>query len=272
MRWSIPSLFVALLAAPVVLVVSPALADTPASEGCLFATATSCELVPPTADCSAQCTPGSFVAECDGSCNVDADADCTGGCAADCQATCTVDPGSFSCSETCESSCNSSCMSSCTGDSGDCASDCMLDCPNRCGIQCDATPPSADCTAECQASCNASCQVQANIDCHVMCTSSVVLPTCTADCQAPQGALFCDGQYVDLATATTDCINYLESQGVTVTETCSVGSAGGSSCAASLGCSASSVGATNQDRWGFLGITGIMMGLGLAVSRRRRRS
>jgi hypothetical protein len=271
MRWSIPALFVGLLAAPVVLVASPALADGPGADHCLFATATSCEFVPPSASCEASCTPGSFVAECDGQCKAEADVSCTGTCTGTCSASCTADPGMFSCSETCESDCQPHCKDLCPDGDANCDSDCNDDCSNRCQVQCDATGPSATCDAQCKASCNASCQVQVNVDCHVNCTASVELPTCSADCQSTQGALFCDGQYVDLVTVTSDCLTYLETHGVTITETCSTSSANGTNCTASLGCSASSVG-TSQDRWGFLGMTGIMMGLGLAVSRRRRRA
>jgi hypothetical protein len=269
MRWSMPRLFVGLLAAPLMLASATALADGP--DTCLLATAKSCQYVVDPGGCEAQCTPGSFVAECDGTCSASASVSCTGGCVTDCTEKCTQNPTTFTCTDDCESTCNLGCSGSCNANDTSCTVDCQADCSNRCQVQCEPNPPTATCDVQCQASCNASCQVQANIMCHVNCTSSVELPSCQADCQAPQGALFCDGQYVDIASASKACIAYLQSQGVSVSETCSSDSSG-SNCSATIGCSAAPTLGTGQDRWGMLGITGLVMGLGLAVSRRRRRA
>jgi hypothetical protein len=85
---------------------------------------------------------------------------------------------------------------------------------------------------------------------------------------APTGAVFCGNppQYVNIGAVAENCLTYLENQGITTTTTCKLGSG----CTTAVGCSASpALGAT--DRWGALGITGLMVGLGLVVSRRRRR-
>jgi hypothetical protein len=91
---------------------------------------------------------------------------------------------------------------------------------------------------------------------------------------APTGAVFCGTppQYVDLASAAQDCLTYLESQGITVSTTCTLGTG----CTTNLGvpgasCSATPTLGASEDRWGALGIAGLMMGVGLVVSRRKRR-
>jgi hypothetical protein len=102
----------------------------------------------------------------------------------------------------------------------------------------------------------------------VNCTANVELPNCTADCKGPTGAVFCGSppQYVDLADVASDCITYLESQGITISTTCTLGSGCTSGCSA-----APTVGAVD-DRWGTLGVAGLIMGVGLLVSRRKRRA
>jgi hypothetical protein len=114
--------------------------------------------------------------------------------------------------------------------------------------------------------------VEINIKCHSGCTVMGELPKCTTACATSQGGLFCGGQYVDIAAAAQSCLDYLQSKGVTASGSCSASTATGtSSCTASVGCSAAPSLGTAEDRWGVAGITGLMMGLGLAVSRRRRR-
>jgi hypothetical protein len=150
--------------------------------------------------------------------------------------------------------------------------DCNLDCTNRCNVGCQATLPTISCATQCQQACVPSCTVQANIDCHVNCTASVAPGECNLDCMGPKGAVFCGNppQYIDLGKTATACADYLQSQGITASESCST-NASGSSCNATVSCAASP-GLAGDDRWGALGITGLMMGLGLVVSRRRRRS
>src|SRR5215510_14097133 len=64
-----------------------------------------CEVIPPTAQCQAMCTPISVRAACSARLAVDCEAgcdklpsvDCKGSCYADCDADCKVDPGKFDC-------------------------------------------------------------------------------------------------------------------------------------------------------------------------------
>src|SRR6185312_10421256 len=165
----------------------------------------------------------------------------------------------------CTQDCHTRCKSSCTAGDAECITVCGNDCDNRCNVGCTATPGSIDCGVACKQSCT----VQANVECQTNCVEQVTLPSCQASCELPEGALFCDGQYIDLTSAGSDCLAYLEAQGFSVSGSCTETLAG-ASCASSVSCAAApSVGAAS-DRWGVAGLTGLMMGLGLLISRRKR--
>ena len=245
----------------VLLVQVPAARASPAA--CNLLTSGSCMWAQTPATCAAQCTAPAFVATCDGQCTDSASVACTGSCNTSCQSTCVANPGTFDCATDCASNCQTSCSTVCNGESAGCADDCMSDCTNRCGIQCAAVPPNADCNALCQGDCNASCQTQANIDCQVNCMSTVAAGECSADCATSQGAVFCGNppQYVDLSTAATDCVTYLESEGIApdagpvavVKKHQGCGSAPG-----------------GEGLGGALEAAGLLLGFGLLVARRRR--
>lgn len=268
MRRSLSRLILGLFAAPVMLASSAALA-APGAEACnnvqLVATG-QCDFEV-SGGCEADCTPLNLVAACDGKCDVSADVSCSAGCVADCKGGCDVNPGSFDCNASCTTSCEAGCSARCS-DAG-CISDCKASCSNRCQVECSATPPSATCDVQCKASCDASCQVQANVDCHVKCTTDLQ-GGCQVACQSPKGALFCNGQYVDVAGNVDDCLAYLENLGLTVTAECTV-SASGSECSASIGCSAANTLGEGKNGLGAGAIAGLMMGLGLVVARRRNK-
>jgi hypothetical protein len=268
MRRYLSQMFVGLFAVPLMLASSTALAGPTGAAACNLLTGGTCEFVTTPLTCAGQCTAPSFVAECDGECDVSASASCTGTCNGTCMADCTANPGTFDCTTECTTNCQSNCTSACANGAPGCDQDCNDDCTNRCGVQCSATAPSVTCSDQCMVSCNASCQVQANIDCHVNCTANIAPGECNIDCKAPTGAVFCGTppQYVDLATAADQCASYLESQGITTTTTCTIGSG----CNTTVGCSAAPALGSSTDRWGVAGIAGLMMGLGLLVSRRRK--
>jgi hypothetical protein len=208
--------------------------------------------------CEADCTPINFVAACDGQCTAGVDVSCSGGCEMECQGGC--DPGHIDCVASCHTSCYAGCDSSCVG--AGCVTDCQADCDNRCKIGCDVTLPSCD--VSCKAACDASCTVQANVDCHYGCTTNIQ-GGCTTACQTPKGALFCNGQYVDLSSDATSCLNYLESQGISFSGSCNA-----NGCSGTLGCSAAPTLGVVDEKLGVGAIAGLMMGLGLLISRRRR--
>lgn len=206
--------------------------------------------------CKAKCTPLSFVAACDGQCNASIDASCTADCSGSCNAECNADPGSFSCQGSCEADCTASTEAQCGTDS-ECKAYFEANCEAQCEAECEAVPPMADCEAQCQGCCSGSCEVDANFDCSLECTADLK-GGCEVDCDAPEGALFCDGQYIAV-TDLSECINYLATQGISVEF-----EAKASASASVSGCS------LTDPRFGGGGFAFLMAGVGYVFWRRRR--
>lgn len=173
-----------------------------------------CTVRPPSAECTAQCTPlnveascaADLRASCTGGCNVNIDASCTASCSGSCEADCKVDPGAFDCSAKCQASCSGSCDATCAAKPNDahCKASCKATCAGSCNVDCKVAPPSADCKAKCDASCKGSCHAKANANCEIDCQAkgyvdcdARVTGGCKAACTTDKGALFCDGQFVD---------------------------------------------------------------------------
>jgi MYXO-CTERM domain-containing protein len=180
--------------------------------------------------CTAQCEPlnvqvacaARLQASCSGECTATADVSCTGSCTGTCQGQCTANPGSFdckgSCSGTCSADCDAQCSGSASGSSAQasCKSSCQANCSAKCDAQCSGTPPSATCDAKCQASCKGSCDAKASAQCQITCQGrgeasckTEVSGGCKAKCSQPEGALFCDGQYVDTGNNLQNCLDAL---------------------------------------------------------------
>ena len=234
-----------------------------------------------TGGCEANCTPVHFEAactgECDGSCTAQIDASCEAECSGSCEAECEVDPGSLDCEGYCEGNCNADCEAQCGSDSG-CQSSCQASCSGECSGHCSATPPSADCHAKCEASCSGHCDFEANIECDVSCHGECTANLeggCTAQCQKPEGAVFCDGQYVDAGNNLDDCVNALKAQlGIEVTGYANAsGDCSGNTCKgeAEAGCSCGPSSVANAPVSETTTFAAFAAGLGLLVSRRRRR-
>ena len=75
-----------------------------------------------------------------------------------------------------------------------------------------------NCQAKCEARCAADCSAQANVDCQVDCQAegyveckTRVQGGCEVACSRPDGALFCDGQYVE-ARELDECIAAIEAE------------------------------------------------------------
>lgn len=176
--------------------------------------------------CTTQCEPvrmqlacaGKLEAQCNGQCNAQADVSCSGSCKADCVGQCQANPGQLDCRASCVGRCEADCSGHCSSSSNqaECAASCKATCGGHCDAKCSGTPPSASCDAKCDASCNGSCEGKANIDCQVQCQSKSYA-ACEADlsggcktrCTRPDGALFCDGQYVDAGDNLQKCIDAL---------------------------------------------------------------
>jgi hypothetical protein len=202
--------------------------------------------------CTAQCEPLNMTATCgvtcSGQCTATASTECSSTCDTSCLQSCT--PGATHCKEHCEGDCHSHCESDCTD--SNCQGECDGACTGHCSEKCVQDPP--DCQTLCQTSCDGSCEVQANLSCYLDCEASCTVDMtggCQTDCQEPYGALFCDGQYVEIT-------NY-------------------SDCAASFGFSAqasASVGCSMAPRsstpFGLGALAAVATGIGMTVVRRRR--
>lgn len=178
--------------------------------------------------CTAQCTPVSFhascaaelTATCDGQCTGSASLECTGSCdIGSCRARCDVDPGNFSCEGECSAQAEAQCAGECeaSANRGECEASCRATFSSRCEASCSGTPPTADCEARCEASCEGRCDAEANLDCQIDCQADG-FAKCKADmqggcelaCSKPEGALFCDGQFIDHGGNLDACIAALD--------------------------------------------------------------
>lgn len=273
MQRPMSQMFAALLAAPLLLAASAASAE-PTAESCgnieLAATGGQCEFKVE-GGCETQCQPLTVVAACDGKCGGTIDASCTASCTGDCEAECTVQPATFDCQGSCETDCSASCDGSCAAqsDKAGCSAYCKASCKNNCDVQCTAKGPSADCKGRCQARCDGSCSAKADFDCSYKCSVDYT-GGCKTDCKEPKGALFCDGQYVHVNNI-DDCVAYLRSKLNFQVDYDASGHCDADGCVgeanASVGCSAAPGRSAPAD---IGAISALVVGLGFAVSRRRR--
>jgi MYXO-CTERM domain-containing protein len=180
--------------------------------------------------CTAHCEPpqlelacsAKLQASCDGECTAQADVSCTGSCDVDCKAQCAVDPGSFDCSASCRADAEAHCTGECKGEAsgsqahGQCVASCKASISAECDASCSGSLPSASCEAKCQGSCEGSCTGKARAKCQVSCQADGYAKCegdlklkCEGECTKPEGALFCDGQYIDHGGKLQDCITSL---------------------------------------------------------------
>jgi MYXO-CTERM domain-containing protein len=205
--------------------------------------------------CTAQCEPVRFVAACDGQCNASIDASCDAECRAECAADCQVNPGAFDCRASCTADCQANAEAQC-GTDQDCRAYFEADCSATCEAECEVVPPSAECEAQCSACCSGSCEVDANFECSLDCQAEMQ-GGCELDCTQPEGALFCDGQYIAVADLPA-CLEYLATN-------FEVNAYAEGSAEASVTCAA----APGND--GESAILIAMAGIGIVAVRRRRR-
>lgn len=175
--------------------------------------------------CTAQCEPVAFNASCaaegaigcQGGCNLDVEASCTASCQGTCEADCNVDPGAFDCRASCEGNCAGDCSARCSAESNsaECQASCESTCSLECGASCDIDAPQADCMAQCQGCCSGECSASVNLDCQIDCQADLYVECkadlqggCEAQCSAPEGALFCDGQFIEVSNIDS-CANAL---------------------------------------------------------------
>lgn len=268
-----------------VLVTESALADgTDACGAFSFDANTKCEVLFE-GGCTANCTPVTVDARCHADLSVTCDAtcdelpsiDCTASCNTDCTASC-MGNAQFDCGADCQVSCEGDCAGNCSASANkaQCEASCKASCGGTCDAKCEGTA-SGSCEAKCKGSCDGQCTVDKNIDCQVECQSSgyaectaKVEGGCEAACSEPEGALFCDGQYVDVGSL-DDCLAQLvlefniKADGYAYGE-CNNGVCEGTA-GGSVSCSTSPIGSGDY-ALGAFGLLGLV-GLGLGLSRRR---
>jgi hypothetical protein len=247
-----------------------------------------CELVT-SGGCEAMCEPvafeaacaGRLTAECNGQCTAEASLECTASCQADCLGRCEVDPPEFDCRGECVADCEGSCSAYCSTGDSECMASCRGTCGAHCDVDCEATPPAAECAVKCEASCSGSCEAAANLDCQVDCQAEGYAQCeadlqggCEVQCSQPEGALFCDGQYVDAGNNLEECILALEAALDIEVEGHASGECRNGRCTGeaegTLSCAMDPQGRSTV-RW-TLGWVGLLMTGVLVAGRRRRRS
>lgn len=176
--------------------------------------------------CRARCEPSSLEASCAaalfrrcrGVClpapTVDCQRDCQSGCRADCE----MDPDGFSCTEACEVDCEEECDALCEPEDSECRAACEVTCFVDCRRACDVVQPDAPCEAKCEGVCNGLCTARSRVSCEIDCQGprfadcrTRLQDVCETQCGEPEGALFCDGQWIDAEGGPRRCIDVLES-------------------------------------------------------------
>lgn len=229
--------------------------------------------------CSANCSSLKFEAACTGGCTatpVDAgpDSGCVDPCGAQCVKQC--DPAHLDCFVGCHNECDEPTVAECkqSTPNADCVSEAKAHCDMHCKESC-KIPPS-NCEEHCNRCCTGSCTTQVNYSCDTKCFADVK-GGCDVHCAKPEGALFCNGQYVNAGDVEA-CISYLVQQGVSVDVSargsvqCSLqGCAGAGSIlpspGKSAGCATSAGGDTGL---GVLGLLAVGVTAGVVRTRRRR--
>jgi hypothetical protein len=174
--------------------------------------------------CKANCKPincsAALYAECEGDCDASADVDCEAQCDIDsCKVEC--EGGEFDCSAQCQGECDANCSADCEGKcessdgstncQGECEASCEATCQGECDASCDIEKP--DCDAECQASCEGQCTAKARMDCQVDCQAKGYAECtggCELECERPEGAMFCDGEFIDDGGHLAACYDAIE--------------------------------------------------------------
>lgn len=191
-----------------------------------------CEVEPPGVDCETMCTPLRFEAacaqdlsiQCQGQCDVDVSTELPE-CQTSCETECTQDPTRYDCHTSCEARCGAGCSASCSGGAGGghCEASCQASCALNCDTECTELPPTYTCVDICEHSCRGSLKAELSVDCQMGCQTNLwedcelrMEGGCTTDCTVEDGALFCDGQFVDHDNNLEECIDALRNLDITV--------------------------------------------------------
>lgn len=275
------SLFLASLVATSALLVTPQTAEAgiDACGDMYIEAGATCEVVPPSAECTTQCTPLSvqatcaadLQAQCATECTGSASVECSGSCETNCQAQCEVNPGSFDCATYCTADCTSGCEAQCSD--SECVATCEANCSATCDTECNVVPANADCTASCEGSCSGSCTAESTLSCQTDCTGALYVDCttsvqggCMTACSSEDGALFCDGQYVDVEGDLAACVDALKNLLDIEVSGYAGAECSGNSCSAEAGVGCA-IGGNQRGALGFAGL--LMLGMMVAFGSRR---
>jgi hypothetical protein len=237
-------------------------------------------------ECEGMCTPvavraqcaGNLAWDCRGGCegNLEVDVECSGNCNADCMAECEADPPSFDCQGSCFADCEATARARCSTGDDECFAAAEGSCEAECQVSCEAQPAEVECSGHCEASCNASCSAssEAYLNCQVDCQrpefpscEASIQGVCEVACETEEGALFCDGNYVDHDGNLEECLDSL--RGLLNVMVSGSASCSGNSCEAegAISCSCTAADAQQDMQGGALFVLGGLFLFGL--SRRR---
>jgi hypothetical protein len=215
---------------------------------------------------------------------------CSSGCTTTDTTTCTK-THSDSCSKECDTIsaksshevCVSECSDNCTsdavskkhfgGDSDKCSKGCAHDCNAQCDT-CSSSDQTTDCTTKCMSVTENECLEEVNRECVLSCQTdnytsceTDTVNTCTTSCHDKGGALFCDGQFLEVSDLQA-CADQLASEfsfNIDVTAHVAVTTTNGNGSKTTTKCSFSP---PERGHNGML--LGALAAIGIAVARRRR--
>lgn len=220
--------------------------------------------------CSASCTPLKFEAGCTGGCTAMASTSCVDSCGASCIQEC--DPQLLDCFAGCHAECDEPLKTECMNKhpDDDCVGLAVAQCDIHCKDSCEVPP--SNCEEHCNSCCTGGCVTQVNYDCDYQCFAELQ-GGCDVQCEKPDGALFCNGQYV-YASDIDACIEQLATQGIEVDVSargqveCDI--TGCTSDGTTTACATSNAGLGAAGAGG-LGAILASVAFGLVAERRRRR-
>jgi hypothetical protein len=218
--------------------------------------------------CTGKCAPLQVTAACQGGCTASStQSNCTNNCGTQCIKEC--NPKMLDCFVGCHAECDGPVEAQCKAKGG--VQDCKVQAQAQCDMHCKDSckiPPS-NCDEHCNTCCTGACDTQLNFDCDLKCTVDVQAK-CDVACKKPEGAVFCNGQYVN-ATDVKACVTYLATRNIKV-DTSASGSVTctGTDCAGVGDIKGCSTGSANGYGVGLLAVVG--MTLARRLSRRRSSS
>lgn len=189
-----------------------------------------CEVQPPGVSCETMCAAPRMEVSCAADLTVSCAPQCTQTveeqlvtvCSNNCVTQCEANPGSFSCSGTCGANCAADCQTQC-GTSSQCLASCKASCSFYCDGGCKVVLPSMTCQEKCAPSCHSQVEAKVKTQCQLQCQAKEIVTCqekmvqdCKTQCRLQEGALFCDGQFVDADNNLQDCIDALKNLKITV--------------------------------------------------------